>query len=186
MIRSVTWRLPDWLFDELDLTAPRRSDAEKMELAIEIARRNVDHGGGPFGAVVFEAASGRVVAPGANFVVPQGWSLLHAEIVALTFAQAEVGSYTLDCGSYELVTSSEPCVQCLGAIYWSGIRRLVCGAGVADAEAAGFDEGPRSDDWIDSLAQRGVTVACDVLADRARTVLADYAQRGGVVYNARG
>jgi tRNA(Arg) A34 adenosine deaminase TadA len=74
-------------------------------------------------------------------------------------------------------------VQCLGAVYWSGIRRLVCGARVADAEAAGFDDGPRSSDWVDQLGRRGIAVELEVLLDRARTVLSDYTAQGGVVYN---
>ena len=184
-IRSITWHLPDWMFEELDLVSMRSTDGEKMELAIEIARRNIEHGGGPFGAVVFDGATGSVLAPGANLVVGQCCSLLHAEMVAIAFAQARLGAYSFASGRYELVTSSEPCVQCLGAMFWSGLTRLVCGARLADAEAAGFDEGPRSPDWKRDLAMRGVTVHDDVLAARAAEVLKEYARRGGIVYNAR-
>jgi len=185
MERRLTWQLPHWLFTELDLTSPRRSDEEKMELAIDIARHNVQHGGGPFGAIVLDTDTGRVVAAGANLVVPQGCSLLHAEIVAIAFAQAELRSYTLAAGNHELVTSSEPCVQCLGAVHWSGLRRLVCGAPLGAAEASGFDEGPRSAAWKEELAARGIAVTDHVLAERAGAVLADYARSGGVLYNAR-
>lgn len=183
LVRSVTWKLPDWMFEELDLSSVRRTDAEKMELAIELARRNVLHGGGPFGAVVFDADTGTPFSIGANMVVGQGCSLLHAEIVALAFADARLGTYTLRSGNYELVTSSEPCVQCLGALFWSGLRRLVCGARVADAEAAGFDEGPRGADWKEQLARRDITVTEGVLVESARAVLVEYKARGGVVYN---
>src|SRR5258706_859496 len=132
--RTLNFRLPGWMFDELDFELARPSTAERMQLAIELSRRNIEHGGGPFGAVVFERQTGRVVAPGANMVVGQSCSLLHAEITALAFAQASVQSFTLAVGDYELVTSSEPCIQCLGAVYWSGISRLVCGSPLADAE----------------------------------------------------
>lgn len=184
-IRSIGWRLPDWIFLELDLDSPRRTDEDKMQLAIELSRRNVEHGGGPFGAVVFDAVSGRVVAPGSNLVTEQGYSLLHAEIVAITFAQAEVGCYTLDGGNHELFTSSEPCVQCLGAIFWSGLRRLACGASVARAIEAGFDEGPRSADWKEQLASRGIAVVDALLAESAATAFSEFARRGSRVYNAR-
>ncbi len=185
MKRSLSFQLPAWIFAELDLASPRASDTAKMELVIQIARRNIDHGGGPFGAAVFERETGRVVAPGANFVVEQGSSLLHAEIVAIAFAQATVENYTLDIGSYELVTSSEPCVQCLGATYWSGVSRLVCGARLEQAQAVGFDEGPRSPSWKKELAERGVEVVDGVLADHAAGVLSLYRARGGLVYGAR-
>lgn len=184
-VKNVNLALPDWMFSELDLTSPRATDAEKMELAVELAARNVTHGGGPFGAVVFDRISHTVIAPGANMVVTQGCSLLHAEVVAILFAQARVGSYTLGTGDYELVTSSEPCVQCLGSLFWSGLRRLVCGAPVAAAQAVGFDEGPRAPDWKEQLASRGILVTDNVLATEAGAVLASYKARGGVLYNAR-
>ena len=186
--KTVTFELPDWVLSECDLSTPRTDDASRMALAIELARRNVEHGGGPFGAVVFEHDTGRVVAPGMNLVMPQGSSLLHAEMVALMFAQARLKSFTLagvGSSSCELVTSSEPCVQCLGACHWAGLSRLVCGAPVAAAEVAGFDEGPRAPDWKEQLAARGTPVVVGVLAAEAALVLAEYAQQGGFRYNAR-
>lgn len=183
--RSITWSLPDWMFEELDLRSARQTDAEKMQLTLELALRNIEHGGGPFGALVFDARTGLVVAPGANLVARHNCSLLHAEVLAIMFAQRRVNSYTLDGGDHELFTSSEPCVQCLGAIFWSGVRRLVCGAPVADAVAAGFDEGPRSEDWKHQLGSRGISVTDSVLADRAKTVFSEYQRRGGVIYNPR-
>ena len=163
---------------------PRTDDEAKMSLAIELARRNVHHGGGPFGAVIVEATTGRILSAGANWVVSQRSSLLHAEIAAIALAQASLGTHTLGGNDYELVASSEPCAQCLGATTWSGVRRLVCGASTADAEAIGFDEGPRRDDWVAELEKRGIRVKLGVLRDQARRVLADYRDGGGVIYNA--
>jgi tRNA(Arg) A34 adenosine deaminase TadA len=183
--RAVTFELPEWIFVECDLETPRRTDEERMALAIELARRNIEHGGGPFGAVVFERETGEVIAPGMNLVMPQSCSLLHAEIVALLFAQARLGTYTLAGGSCELFASSEPCVQCLGACHWAGLTRLVCGAPVALAETAGFDEGPRDPSWKEQLAARGTPVVTGVSADVAGQVLLQYAEQGGFRYNAR-
>src|SRR5438045_293786 len=105
--RSVKFELPEWIFVECDLQTPRMNDDERMLLAIELARRNVEHGGGPFGAVAFDGATGAVIAPGVNLVMPQASSLLHAEIVALMFAQARLQSFTLANVSCELFASSE-------------------------------------------------------------------------------
>jgi tRNA(Arg) A34 adenosine deaminase TadA len=182
---QISFHLPAWIATSLDLDSPRASDEERMDLAIELARRNVEHGGGPFGAVVFDAATGKVVAPGVNLVVPQGCSLLHAEVVALAFAEARLQSYTLSIGQYELYTSSDPCVQCLGACHWAGLSRLICGAPLAAAEAAGFDEGPRAPDWAEQLTARGTPVVTSVRAEQARAVLAEYATRGLPRYNGR-
>jgi tRNA(Arg) A34 adenosine deaminase TadA len=183
--RAVEFALPAWIFKECDLTTPRKTDAERMQLAIELSRRNVENGGGPFGAVVFEQETGQVIAPGMNLVMPQASSLLHAEIVALMFAQARLKSYTLAAGKYELFASSEPCVQCLGACHWAGLSRLVCGASVELAEAAGFDEGPRASDWKEQLEKRGTPVVTGVDASAAGDVLLHYAAQGGFRYNGR-
>jgi tRNA(Arg) A34 adenosine deaminase TadA len=85
----------------------------------------------------------------------------------------------------ELVSSTEPCVMCLGAVVWSGVRRLVCGARDRDARKVGFDEGPKPDDWIGALEARGITVVRDVGREEAAGVLHHYVARGGVIYNAR-
>jgi tRNA(Arg) A34 adenosine deaminase TadA len=183
--RAVKFELPDWTFTECDLQTPRHGDDERMLLAIELARKNVEHGGGPFGAVVYERESGAIVAPGMNLVMPQASSLLHAEIVALMFAQARLKSFTLASGSYELFASSEPCVQCLGACHWAGLSRLVCGAPVEAAEVAGFEEGPRDVNWKEQLAARGTPVVTGVSASAASSVLVKYAAQGGFRYNAR-
>jgi tRNA(Arg) A34 adenosine deaminase TadA len=182
-VLEVTFRRPDWIARELELERNYVGDVEKMAFAIEVAARNVAHDGGPFGAVVFDATSGAVVAVGGNWVLAQRSSLLHAEIMALAFAQARVGSHTLALGDYELFASSEPCAQCLGATAWSGVRRIVCGAPASDAEAIGFDEGPRPVDWVHQLEKRGIAVTLGVLAGQAKSVLADYVARGGVIYN---
>jgi tRNA(Arg) A34 adenosine deaminase TadA len=183
-VDQVVWRMPDWISREIDLESPRDGDAAKMRVAVDLANRNIAHGGGPFGAAIFDAITGHVVSVGANWVMAQHSSLLHAEIAAIAFAQARVGSHSLGHGSYELVTSSEPCAQCLGATVWSGVRRLVCGASARDAEAIGFDEGPRRDDWVSQLEARGIAVTRGVLEAEARAVLAGYRERGGVIYNA--
>jgi tRNA(Arg) A34 adenosine deaminase TadA len=181
---EVVWRQPSWIAAELDLESARTSDEAKMRAVVELARRNVAHGGGPFGAAIFDAETGRIVAVGANWVVAQKSSLLHAEIAAIAFAQVRVGSHSLGGGNHELFASSEPCAQCLGATAWSGVRRLVCGAPAHDAEAIGFDEGPRRTDWAAQLQARGIQVTLGLLAPEAREVLGAYAARGGPIYNA--
>jgi len=181
---EVVWRQPAWIAAELDGEAVYATDEGKMALVIDLARRNVAHGGGPFGAAVFEGDSGRIVALGANWVVAQRCSLLHAEIAAIAFAELFVGTHSLAGGNYELFASSEPCAQCLGATAWSGVRRLVCGAAASEAEAIGFDEGPRRTDWVAQLEARGIAVTLGLLATEAQKVLHAYAARGGPIYNA--
>jgi len=184
---TFTLRLPDWV--AAFIADPQRcypTVEERMELAIALARRNVETStGGPFGAAVFELDSGRLVAPGINLVVPSGCSTAHAEIVALTLAQQQTGCYRLgmDGRRYELVSSTEPCAMCLGAIPWSGVVRLVCGARDEDARAIGFDEGAKPVRWIGELEKRGIEVIRDVRREEATAVLRRYRDAGGEIYN---
>lgn len=173
--------LPDWL-TELNHNA-RHVDADAaMRLAIDAAERSIDDGGGPFGAVVVDA-DGEVLGVGANRVIPAGASFLHAEMLALLLAQRRLGTHDLSRhGPVTLFSSCEPCAMCLGALPFSGIAGLVCGAHEADARAAGFDEGAKPANWIGALEQRGISVTTDFHATAASAVLQRYRRIGGALY----
>ena len=103
-------------------------------------------------------------------------------------AQKILGRFDLgaeDSSGYELVASTEPCAMCQGAVIWSGVRSLVCGARGEDASAIGFDEGPKREDWVTQLQSRGITVTQDVCRSEAAAVLRHYRDTGGFVYNGR-
>lgn len=180
--------LPDWTADWLARQPEALDDAARMRLAIGLSRENVlADGGGPFGAAVFDAEGGRPLAVGVNRVEVANNACLHAEIVALMFAQAAAGSWTLrrtGAAPRVLYTSCMPCAMCLGAVLWSGVGRLVCGAMREDALALGFDEGPVFAESWRYLEARGIEIALGVLADEAREVFTLYRARGGLVYNA--
>ena len=182
-------RLPDWVEPFLagqPQIFPSRE--ERMWLTIELSRLNLLHAsGGPFGAAVFDG-EGRLVAPGMNLVVNSGCSLLHAETVALAFAQKVLGRYDLGDGGtllFELYASTEPCAMCFGAIPWSGVSVLICGARGEDARAIGFDEGDKPANWVASLEKRGIRVELDLLRTEAVAVLQAFAASGGELYNSR-
>lgn len=174
-------RVPGWV-DDVVGTFPGRfeTDDARMALVIALARHNVERGGGPFGAAVF--AGPELVAAAVNRVLDSGFSIAHAEILALMRAQQSRGLSAASADAHSLVTSAEPCCQCFGAIFWSGVNRLCCGATTADAEEAGFDEGPKPEDWMRVLEDRGVSVTRLVRRDEAREVIAEYARRGGRIY----
>jgi tRNA(Arg) A34 adenosine deaminase TadA len=184
---SVLVSLPDWCRDIAAAGETFATDERRMGLAIRLARENVLRNcGGPFGAAIFEQDSGRLVAVGVNSVERLHNSVLHAETVAIMFAQARCGCYTLNSpgmSAHELHTSCEPCAMCLGALLWAGIRRVVCGASRDDAARIGFEEGPVFPASHDYLRSRGVEIVGGVLAGQAREVLDLYARRGGLVYN---
>jgi tRNA(Arg) A34 adenosine deaminase TadA len=100
-------------------------------------------------------------------------------------AQRRLGSFTLGgdgMPAHELVTSCEPCAMCLGAILWSGVKRVVCGAAREDATRLSFEEGPVFPASYRYLEERGVTIVRGVLREEARAVLEMYRGRGPV-YN---
>lgn len=155
-----------------------------MRLAIALSNGNLDAGdGGPFGAGVWDDTDGELVASGVNLALSTNTAIAHAEMVALTLAQHRTGLDDLGKRpGLTLVTSAEPCAMCLGAIPWSGIRRVVIGARDADIRAAGFDEGTKPAGWVEALTARGVAVTRDVLRRDAAAVLDAYAAAGGAVY----
>lgn len=157
-----------------------------MALVTRLAEANVQQGGGPFAAAVFDLETQQLVAPGVNLVVPLRASIAHAEIVAMTLAEQTLGHFALNAPGLppcELVTSTEPCAMCFGAIPWAGVRRLVCGAREADARAIGFDEGPKLPDWRADLEARGIDVVQDVGREANIHILQLYARAGGMIYN---
>lgn len=183
-------QLPAWVERELDHDRAYSSDADKVALAIALARRNVDEAtGGPFGAVLF-GPDDRVVAAGVNVVLPQSTSLAHAENMAYMLAQQALGRPRINlddqgrpCGPYTLATSAQPCCQCYGATVWAGIDRLLIGASADDVhELTEFDEGPLPADWPGELARRGIEVVRDIARDQARAVFVAYARAGGRRY----
>ena len=111
-------------------------DKEFLRMAVEIAGSGINNGGGPFGAVITK--EGKVIAGSNNRVVLDTDPTAHAEILAIREAARRTGTHILD--GCVLYASCEPCPMCLGAIYWSGIKRVVYASGRHDAAAAGFDD----------------------------------------------
>ena len=181
------FKLPGWVGPFLaDWPELLPSTGERMRLAIALSRESVlKETGGPFGALVVDERDGRLVSVGVNLVTTAGLSAAHAEIVALSLAQTATGHWNLSqTGELQLVTSCEPCAMCFGALPWSGINSLACGARKQDAEEAGFDEGERPTEWVGALRRRGIKVERDVMREEAASVLKYYQDSGGPIYNA--
>ncbi len=178
---------PDWVDSLVEWDKPYVTDDERMRLAIAVSRMNVEREtGGPFGAAIFEAASGRIVAVGMNSVVRLANCTLHGEMVAFMMAQQKVGSFSLNgpgLPAHELHTSCEPCAMCLGATLWSGVNRVVYGAAREDASLLNFEEGPVFPESYEYLEERGISIVRNVLRDEARAVLELYRSKSGRIYN---
>ena len=98
------------------------NDNEHLRRAIAIARRARAEGNHPFGAVL-ASASGEVLLTAANTVTTSRDVTGHAEINLVRLASPIFDPDTL--ATCTLYSSTEPCAMCAGAIYWSGIGRVV-------------------------------------------------------------
>jgi tRNA(Arg) A34 adenosine deaminase TadA len=185
-VLSIT--LPEWAAEFDAAGRVYATDLERMQLAVDLSRVNVERGsGGPFGAAIFDAASGALLGIGMNSVVRLNNSTLHAEMMAFMRAQAAVGSFSLATASgagRELFTSCEPCAMCLGGVLWSGVTRVVFAARRDDAQRLAFDEGPVFPESFAYLRRRGIRIEGGPLRDEARQVMEAYRARGGMIYNA--
>ena len=98
-------------------------DGKFMQMAIDQAKE-ADY---PFGAVIVRG--GRVLALGRNSTKRNADPTAHAEMVAIrAFLN---GHEPDDLKEATLYSSGEPCVMCMGAIIWCGIKRLVFAATIA-------------------------------------------------------
>lgn len=187
-IPSIVITPPSWLAAFTDWEKPLEDDEDRMRLAIALSHENAERGtGGPFGALIVERETGRIVAAGTNSVVRHNNSTLHGEMVAFMVAQQRLQSYSLSAPgmpAHELVTSCEPCAMCLGAVLWSGVQCVVSGAAREDATRLRFEEGPVFPQSYAYLEARGVTFKRNVLRAEASAVLEQYRARGGRIYNA--
>ena len=87
----------------------------------------------PVGAVVVR--EGKIIGRAHNQVELLKDATAHAEMMALTQAEAAVGDWRLtDC---DLYVTKEPCVMCAGAIVHTRIRRVIFGCADTSAGAAG-------------------------------------------------
>ena len=110
-----------------------------MKRALALAREAADAGEVPVGAVIVDAATGRIVAEGRNRVEELRDPTAHAELLAIRAACAAQGAPRLEAA--DLYVTLEPCPMCAAAISFARVRRLYFGA--YDPKGGGVDHGPR-------------------------------------------
>ena len=104
-----------------------------MREALRLARKAREADEVPVGAVVVR--EGKIISRGYNQVESLKDATAHAEMLALTAAEAAVGDWRLvDC---DLYVTKEPCPMCAGAIVHTRIRRVIFGCADVRAGAAG-------------------------------------------------
>lgn len=111
-------------------------DTRFMNMAADLAEKNIDEKGGPFAAIIVR--NGKIIATGVNRVTANNDPTAHAEINAIRSACLKEENFKLtNCVIY---STCEPCSMCLSALYWAGISRIYYGNSQDDAEAINFSD----------------------------------------------
>src|SRR5467141_1074984 len=117
----------------MDTLIEMQDDATFMREALRLAAKARDADEVPVGAVVVRV--GKIIARAYNQVELLKDATAHAEMLALTQAEAAVGDWRLvDC---DLYVTKEPCPMCAGAIVHTRIRRVIFGCPDVRAGAGG-------------------------------------------------
>ena len=140
-----------------------QSDNHFMGEALREARKAAARGEVPVGAVVVK--DGRIIARAFNQIETLKDATAHAEMLALTQAEAAVGDWRLaGCTVY---VTKEPCPMCAGAMVHCRPDRLVFGAPDPKGGAAGG--------WINLLQTPNLNHACQITCgvreEESRTIL---------------
>src|ERR1041384_5135722 len=107
------------------------TDQYFMREALRLAQKAYKADEVPVGAVVVR--EGKIIARAHNQVELLKDATAHAEMLALTAAEAAIGDWRLtDC---DLYVTKEPCAMCAGAIIHTRIRRVIFGC--ADPRSGG-------------------------------------------------
>ena len=125
-------------------------DAMYLRDAIRMSQVAKQRGNRPFGAVVI-AKQGTVLAEAYCNTTETGDCTGHAETTAVRMLSPKISREEL--ADATLYSSAEPCVMCAGAIFWSGIQRVVFGI---DAERLRIFRGERLDQKDAQLSCRDV------------------------------
>jgi tRNA(Arg) A34 adenosine deaminase TadA len=97
-------------------------DLDYLRKAINIAAQSREHGNHPFGAILVDA-EGQFLLEAENTVITSQDCTGHAETNLIRKASHAFPLKVL--ASCTLYSSTEPCAMCSGAIFWSGIGRVV-------------------------------------------------------------
>ncbi len=106
-----------------DNAAGIETDLAQLRNVISLAEDSRKRGRHPFASTVVAADGTVLAAEGNNSMPPAGDPTQHAELRAAAEAARLRSPEKLAAAT--LYTSAEPCVMCTGAIYWTGIGRIV-------------------------------------------------------------
>ncbi len=154
-------------------------DERWLRASFAAARAAAACGDQPYGAVLV-GASGRLLAEAGNSIATGADCTAHAELNLIRRLGARPAA---EFAGATLYASTEPCAMCAGALYWSGIGRLVFGlsnARLYGEVLRGPPEGLRLDSrTVLAAGERRVAVVGPLLEDEAAAIVAEWAAARG-------
>ena len=117
---------PDADADELPAGEASMTDLAMMRRALGLAEKAAAEGEAPIGAIVYDSATGDVIAEAWNQREHHADPTGHAELIAIRAAAQKLGDWRLN--NCTLVVTLEPCAMCAGLIVNARVGRLVYGA----------------------------------------------------------
>ena len=171
-----------------EIISNEKINSNKIEIARKIIldlqskmKSYIEDGFGPFVAAIYDE-NGNKISECANTVIKETCSNNHAEINTIKEAQKKLKSYDLSKYNLSIYITAEPCMMCIGAIMWSGIRNVYYGVKSSDVEKiTGFDEGFKPD-WFEEFKKRGITVYGNIEAQTGKDELQKYVESNRVIY----
>ncbi|MFR0690374.1 deaminase [Enterobacterales bacterium AE_CKDN230030158-1A_HGKHYDSX7] len=110
-------------FSKLTPAGLSELDLDLLRQSIRLSEESRERGRHPFAALVADARGRVIASAGNNSMPPEGDPTQHAELVAAARAAKLLTPEEL--AGCTLYTSAEPCCMCSGAVYWTGIGRVV-------------------------------------------------------------
>ena len=141
-------------------------DETFMQEALRLAEKARTADEVPVGAVVVR--DGRIISRGYNQVELLKDATAHAEMLALTAAEAAVGDWRLT--DSDLYVTKEPCPMCAGALVHTRIRRVIFGCTDIRAGAAGTVMNLLQHDALNHRCQ----ITSGVLESECASILQDF------------
>ena len=135
-----------------------------MREALRLAAKAFEKEEVPVGAVVVRG--GRIIARAFNQVELLKDATAHAEMLAITEAEAAVGDWRLN--ECDLYVTKEPCAMCAGALVHVRMRRVIFGCADERSGAAGGT--------INLLQMPGLNHRCEIVSGVLREECANLLQ----------
>ncbi len=143
-------------------------DAAAMRLALDQARRALEHDDVPVGAVA--VLGGQVIGSGRNRRETDRDPTAHAEMIAIRQAAAHIGHWRLD--NVTLYCTLEPCAMCAGAMVLARLPRLVYATADPKAGAGGSVMDLLNHPQLNHRVE--VVIMSGACADEAARLLVDF------------